>query len=99
ERMTELANRFEQASALQERALAQAARELLLAQASDWAFMIRSGNSADYARSRVKEHLLRFTEFYEQLVEGRIDEERLQAVAAQDNIFPELNYRYWSGRK
>lgn len=99
ERMTELAASFEQPSTLQERVIKQAARELLLAQASDWPFMIRSGSSADYARSRVQEHLVRFTQLYEQLRNGFVNEERLRAIAAQDNIFPNLNYRYWSSIK
>jgi 1,4-alpha-glucan branching enzyme len=41
DRMTELARRFPQPDALQERMLKQAARELLLAQASDWPFILR----------------------------------------------------------
>ena len=45
---------------LQERALKQAGRELLLAQSSDWPFILRTGTSPDYARKRVKDHLLRF---------------------------------------
>ena len=61
--------------------------------------MIRSGSSPDYARSRVTEHLVRFTELYERLMGGCIDEQRLQAISARDNIFPKLNYRYWSGSK
>jgi 1,4-alpha-glucan branching enzyme len=36
--------------------LAQAARELLLAQSSDWQFIITTGNAADYAEKRFKEH-------------------------------------------
>jgi len=93
--MTELARRLRRPDSLQERALKQAARELLLAQASDWPFMIRSGTSPDYARARVDEHLLRFTLLYEQLSSGFINEERLGTIEAQDNLFPELNYRYW----
>ena len=36
--------------------LAQAARELLLAQASDWQFIITTGAAADYAEQRFTEH-------------------------------------------
>lgn len=36
--------------------LAQAARELLLAQSSDWQFIITTGNAADYAEQRFREH-------------------------------------------
>jgi 1,4-alpha-glucan branching enzyme len=95
ERMTELAQRFPQPEALQKRLLQQAARELLLAQASDWPFILRTGTSPDYARKRVKEHLLRFTRIYEQLTAAQLDEEWLKQVEWRDNIFPNVNYRYW----
>jgi 1,4-alpha-glucan branching enzyme len=36
--------------------LAQAARELLLAQSSDWQFIISTGAAADYAERRFREH-------------------------------------------
>ena len=55
-----LARKYPEAIGLTERALKQAARELLLAQSSDWAFILRSGTSPEYARKRVKDHLLRF---------------------------------------
>jgi len=96
DRMTELARRFPQPDALHERLLQQAARELLLAQASDWPFILRTGTSPDYARKRVKEHLLRFTRLYEQLTAGQPDLEWLKQVEWQDNIFPSVNYRYWA---
>ena len=82
-------------TALQKRALNQAARELLLAQASDWPFILHTGTSPDYARRRVKEHLLRFTKIYEQLTNCRVDEQWLEQIESRDNIFPEVNYRYW----
>ena len=96
ERMTELARRFPQPDALQNRLLQQAARELLLAQASDWPFILRTGTSPGYARKRVKEHLLRFTRIYEQLSADQPDPEWLEQVERQDNIFPDVNYRYWA---
>jgi 1,4-alpha-glucan branching enzyme len=80
---------------LEERALNQAARELLLAQASDWPFILRTGTSPDYARKRVTEHLLRFGKLHDQLSQGRIDREWLSGVEAQDNLFPAIDYRYF----
>ena len=65
--MTKLARRFKRPAALTARALRQAARELLLAQASDWPFILRAGTSPDYARRRVKDHLLRFLTLHDQL--------------------------------
>jgi 1,4-alpha-glucan branching enzyme len=96
ERMTELARLFSQPDPLQTRALQQAARELLLAQASDWPFILRTGTSPDYARQRVKEHLLAFSKLYEQLKAGRLDEPRLAELESRDNLFPQVNFRYWA---
>jgi len=95
ERMTGLARRFPKASGLTERALKQAARELLLAQSSDWPFILRTGTSPDYARKRVKDHLLRFIALHEQLTTTRVDEQWLKRIEWLDNIFPDLDYRYW----
>jgi len=96
ERMTELARRFPQPDALPDRMLKQAARELLLAQASDWPFILRTGTSPDYARKRVKDHLLRFTRLYEQLTAAQPEPDWLKQVEWRDNIFPDVNYRYWA---
>lgn len=95
ERMTQLVRRHPVATPLQERALKQAARELLLAQSSDWPFILRTGTSPDYARKRVKDHLLRFIALHEQLTTTRIDEPWVQQIEALDNIFPDINYHYW----
>ena len=89
---------YPQADGLLLRALKQAGRELLLAQASDWPFILRTGTSPDYAARRVKEHLLRFLSLHEQLTTTRINEKQLCQLEAQDNIFPDLNYRYWQAK-
>ena len=47
------------------RALNQAARELLLAQSSDWAFIMTTGTTVPYAERRTNEHVVRFTRIYE----------------------------------
>src|SRR6185369_1035114 len=95
-RMTELARRFPNATGVTARALSQAGRELLLAQASDWPFILRTGTSPEYARKRVKEHLWRFLTLYEQLAKQRVDENWLKQIEWLDNLFPEVDYRYWS---
>jgi 1,4-alpha-glucan branching enzyme len=96
ERMTGLARQFPHASGLTERALKQAARELLLAQASDWPFILRTGTSPDYARKRVKDHLLRFIALHDQLTATHIDEAWLSKIEWIDNPFPNINYHYWA---
>jgi 1,4-alpha-glucan branching enzyme len=98
-RMTELADRFSDVQGAQERALKQAGRELLLAQSSDWPFILRTGTSPDYAATRVKEHLQRFLSLYKQLTTHVIDEPWLSQIEQTDNIFPNIDCRYWRGTK
>ncbi|HWD92712.1 MAG TPA: 1,4-alpha-glucan branching protein domain-containing protein [Verrucomicrobiae bacterium] len=95
ERMTKLGRDFPKPNRLQERALKQAARELLLAQSSDWPFILRTGTSPDYARKRVKDHLFRFIALHDQLTSRNVDEAWLKQIEARDNLFPDVNYRYW----
>jgi 1,4-alpha-glucan branching enzyme len=80
---------------LVERALRQAARELLLAQSSDWGFILRTGTSPEYAKERFKSHVLRFNRIYEQLAAERIEADGLASVEATDNLFEHVDWRYW----
>jgi len=96
ERLTELVRRFALPDAWQRRALNQAARELLLAQASDWPFILRTGTSPGYASKRVKDHLLRFTKLHDQLMLGNVDENWLAQIESRDNLFPEIQLAYWA---
>ena len=96
ERMTALARQFPAATGLKLRALKQAGRELLLAQSSDWPFILRTGTSPDYARKRVEDHLLRFIALHEQLTASRVDELWLRRIESLDNLFPDIDYRYWA---
>jgi 1,4-alpha-glucan branching enzyme len=95
QRMTDLAKRYPNPKPLHERALKQAARELLLAQSSDWPFIMRTGTSPEYAKRRVTDHLLRFIALHEQLTSTSIDETWLTMIEQIDNIFPSIDYRYW----
>jgi 1,4-alpha-glucan branching enzyme len=71
------------------------ARELLLAQSSDWAFLMKTGTAREYAEKRTKDHVLRFTRLYDQLVSGTVDEAILQNCEWRDNLFPGLNWQYY----
>ena len=94
ERMIDLARR-EPADELEWRALNQAARELLLAQSSDWAFIMRTGTMVPYAVRRTRSHLLRFDKLREDITAGKIDSGWLEKVEEIDNIFPNINYRVY----
>lgn len=94
ERMIELARR-QPADELEWRALNQAARELLLAQSSDWAFIMRTGTMVPYAVRRTRSHLMRFNKIYEDISTGKIDAGWLEKVEDLDNIFPNIDYRVY----
>ncbi|NJK41120.1 MAG: DUF1957 domain-containing protein [Acaryochloridaceae cyanobacterium SU_2_1] len=94
ERMIELAS-FEPVDELEWRALNQAARELLLAQSSDWAFIMRTGTMVPYAIRRTRSHLARFQHLYQGLKDHQIDSGWLEKIELIDNIFPKINYRVY----
>jgi 1,4-alpha-glucan branching enzyme len=96
DRMRDLARAHPHAMGLTLRALNQAGRELLLAQSSDWPFILRTGTSPEYAKRRVKDHLLRFIALHEQLTSTKVDAPWLARIEAIDNLFPNVNYRYWA---
>lgn len=95
ERMVELARRFEHPSDLERRALNQAARELLLAQSSDWAFIMKTNTTVEYAKKRTRDHIARFTYLHRALGEGSLEEPIVNEFEGRDNIFPNLDYRVY----
>ena len=94
--MVELANAGSGGDPLKHRALKQAAREILLAQASDWAFIMKTGTAVQYAVRRTRDHLTRFAKLYEDIRQGNIDIEWLNDVESKDNIFPEIDYHVYA---
>ena len=80
-------------SDLQKRALNQAFRSLLLVQASDWPFIMKTGTSVEYAKKSVTEHLARFNYLHDAIRRNRLNERYLAALEVMDDIFPEINFR------
>ena len=95
EMMLELAHTHKTPSALTRRALNQAARELMLAQASDWAFIITTGTMVPYAEKRTRDHIHNLLGLYLQLTEHRLEEHWLAQLESQNTIFPEMDYRVY----
>jgi len=95
-RMIELANQYRHSSGLINRALQQAARELLLAQSSDWAFIMNTGTMVDYAIKRTKQHIHNFLNLYQQIKNNCIDEGMLADLEHKNNIFPDININYFN---
>jgi 1,4-alpha-glucan branching enzyme len=96
ERMVELAHRFPAAEGKARDALNQAARELMLAQASDWAFIMKTGTTVPYATKRTVDHVTRFTKIYDGLLGGSLDEAWLAEVERRDNPFATVDYRVYA---
>jgi 1,4-alpha-glucan branching enzyme len=84
-------------SAEQRRWLTQAGRELLLAQSSDWSFILRAGTTTDLARERINRHLERFWRLMDAIENGTpLPPAWLAAVEQEDGLFPELNVVDWA---
>jgi 1,4-alpha-glucan branching enzyme len=97
DRMVILAERYPDADGIAHRALNQAARELLLAQSSDWGFIMKTGTMVEYAHKRTKDHIARFDRLYNDIINSRINDQWLREVENRDNIFPDLDYRVYRG--
>ncbi|MEW5954236.1 MAG: 1,4-alpha-glucan branching protein domain-containing protein [Bacillota bacterium] len=94
--MVALADLNPGAEGLMLRGLSQAGRELLLAQSSDWTFIMRTGTAVEYARRRVNQHLARFNLLAEMLSRRELDEAPLARMEQLSPIFPHLNYSIFS---
>ena len=72
-------------------ALVQAGRELLLAQSSDWAFIVTNATSVPYAVRRFREHLHRFHRLCDEAERDAVDVAGLADIRSRDPIFPWLD--------
>ncbi len=96
------------ATELQRSILNQMARELVLAQSSDWAFQIYQGTTVEYSSLRFRSHIHRFdllAKMLEDLSEpgdaatgSNLSTESLDLfneIQSRDNIFQEIDYRVY----
>jgi 1,4-alpha-glucan branching enzyme len=95
ELMVDCAKRYTKADGLTRRALNQMARELLLAESSDWAFIMKSGTMVNYARRRVNEHIGNFNRLHDDLQSNRLEEKNIGQLESHNNIFPDIDYRVY----
>ena len=75
--------------------LAQAAREMLLAQSSDWQFIISTGAAADYAEKRFQQHCRDAEQLIAALAPGAEAsvtdaQRRAEELAQRDQLFPDV---------
>jgi 1,4-alpha-glucan branching enzyme len=94
--MTVLSKQHGTATGLLERALNQALRELLIAQASDWPFMMSTGNAVQFAEKTFKEHMNNFFALSRDICSGEIREAHLTALEKKNAIFRDIDFRVFA---
>jgi 1,4-alpha-glucan branching enzyme len=100
-RMEHLVERYPDAEGELRLALDQAARELLLLQASDWPFLITTGQAKQYAIDRFQSHLSRFLRLVDLLDEGRSTEaaDLAREFYELDKVFAGIDYGWFAARQ
>ncbi len=99
ETLEDLANtHYHETDPTHTRLLNQLARELLLAQSSDWAFLITTKTAREYAEKRTKEHISNFDTLLKEFQSNNINIDFLQQVESKNSIFPELDFRVYASR-
>jgi len=95
--MTNLVRQFgKRGGGLVRRAVAQAGRELLLLQSSDWAFIMTTGTTPPYAVRRFKDHLETFRALRDSLYAGNPSEAFVSACEGRTPLFDNLDVAAWS---
>ncbi|MFH1878720.1 MAG: 1,4-alpha-glucan branching protein domain-containing protein [Candidatus Omnitrophota bacterium] len=96
ELMIAAARDYKNRTGIEKRVLNQMARELLLAQSSDWAFIMKTGTFVEYANKRTRDHLGRFLTLHEQLRNGNIDNGLLEEAENRNNVFQNIDYNVYA---
>nr|3N8T_A Chain A, alpha-amylase, GH57 family [Thermococcus kodakarensis]3N92_A Chain A, alpha-amylase, GH57 family [Thermococcus kodakarensis]3N98_A Chain A, alpha-amylase, GH57 family [Thermococcus kodakarensis] len=91
DRMVAIVSRFRGRDELTNRVIEQLARELLILEASDWQFLITTGQAKEYAKRRVLIHSRDFHRLANELVRyvkiGEFDVKLLEELEERDNPF------------
>ncbi|MCW2279088.1 1,4-alpha-glucan branching protein domain-containing protein [Heliophilum fasciatum] len=95
--MVILAESYPDAQGEVARCLNQTALELMLAQSSDWAFILYTGTTTEYAKRRMKEHYDLFWKLARSLRQGKVDLTTLVHAEWKHPIFPDVDYRHYIG--
>lgn len=96
-RMEELAEQYrDERNHTRVRMLNQLLRELLLAQSSDWAFLMTTQTAMEYSVRRTKEHIANFNRLYEMIGSGTEDTAFLEWLEHKNSIFTGIDYRVFA---
>jgi 1,4-alpha-glucan branching enzyme len=75
-----------------------AARELLLLEASDWPFLVTTGQAREYAIRRFTRHVERFEALASSLEVGTPDKRLADELFEVDKVYPDIDYRWYQAR-
>lgn len=92
-RMENLANEFTDPTPSESLVLAQAAREALLLESSDWPFLVTTGQAREYSIQRFSQHLERFNKLASSLEKGTPDDDLAAELWELDKVFGDIDYR------
>jgi 1,4-alpha-glucan branching enzyme len=110
-KMEELVAKFPDAKEGLKQILNQAARELLLLQASDWPFLITTGQAKEYAterfgyyggRNNYRGHVGKFYKLIDLVESGHVDkvaQDLCQQFWEEDKVFPDIDYHLFKNRE
>ncbi len=94
-----LANKhYNETDPARERVLNQLTRELLLAQSSDWAFLMTTKTATEYSAKRTREHILNFNRLVDAFLTDTIDTTFLEWLEYKNSIFDELDFRVYASK-
>lgn len=92
EKLEDLINRYYDTNSFQQKKMIlQAVKEVLLAQSSDWPFMIWEGHHVSYATNRVKEHFEHFDKICNYLTNSKYDVSSFIEMEKKYNLMPDLS--------
>ncbi len=96
--LSRLSREYGTATGVFARALNQAARELLLAQASDWPFMMKTETAAGFAEATFREHMGNFFDLCKEVSAGTVREDHLILLELKSPLFREIDFRTFAGK-
>ena len=80
-----------------QRVLRQATREVLLAQSSDWPFILTNDTQVGYGNKRPLVHLSRAHRLFDMLDKGQVNESDLAQLEERDAVFSDVDVSLFAG--
>ncbi len=99
ERMIDLVGRFPAETGLRARLLNLAAKELLIAQGSEWPKMMHDNHDTEYVAEHFKASIKAFITVFDALGSNTVSTEWLTRMEREHSLFPWMNYRIFARKK